>query len=125
MYQKRDENMTFKSESFDPAGTLRNLDGDIELFQGLVLVFLEESASLLEEIRDAIGLGDDARVQRAAHTLKGTSGNLGARGTMDAAFRLEVLARDGKVEDFPRAFEDLRAELDRLTRDLRRTLESP
>src|SRR5215210_1078759 len=56
---------------------LREL-GDQELLAELVGLFLEDMPPQLEALREAIEGGDASSVQRVAHTLKGSCGNMGA-----------------------------------------------
>ena len=51
----------------------------------------------MAEIRQAIDQRDGARLQQAAHYLKGSVGNLGARQAFEAAGRLEP---DGREQDW-------------------------
>lgn len=60
----------------------------------IVAVFLEEAAARIEEMREATGAGDRARVNRAAHTLKSSAATLGAT-------RLSALC--GDLQDATRA----------------------
>lgn len=79
-------------ETFDMATALDRVEGDVSLIRELAGLFLDESPHRLEEIRDAITQRDVRRLQRAAHTLKGSVGNFGASRAFDATRRLEVLA---------------------------------
>jgi len=54
-------------------GALAMLDGDTELFGELVKLFMSESVDLLNQIRDAIEQHDAKRLERAAHSLKGSA----------------------------------------------------
>ena len=64
---------------FDRERTLASVDGDMELLREVVGLFLEEYPKTLAEIRDAIDEGDPHRLNRAAHSLKGSVGNFGAQ----------------------------------------------
>jgi HPt (histidine-containing phosphotransfer) domain-containing protein len=56
----------------DPA-----LDGDGDLVVELINLYLEEGARLLQVVNDALRTKDAAAIKRAAHSLRGSSGNLG------------------------------------------------
>ena len=77
-------------------------------------LFLDGLTDSIAGIRDGIALNDDNAVERAAHSLKGSVGNFGARRAYDIAYRLEVLGRDGKLAES----EDAVPELQREFRDL-------
>jgi CheY-like chemotaxis protein len=72
---------------------------DWELLKELIRVFEDECPRLVAEIRAGLFERDARRVLLAAHTLKGTANNFGARETSEAAFRLESLSRAGDLTD--------------------------
>ena len=69
----------------DRAAALEGLDGDEELLQDLAAVFLEDSPRLMAAVRQAVAEGDPGRLERAAHSLKGSVANFGARAASEAA----------------------------------------
>ena len=95
-----------------PAGVLdRNalinrVEGDMELLSDIIELFKQDSVRQVAAIRDAIGKKQADDVRRAAHTLKGTCGNLGAPEAAATALELERLAATG---DLSRAQDILRA----------------
>lgn len=82
-------------DAFDRSAAMHNLGGDEGLFREVIGLFLEDCPRLIGEIRAAIDTGDDMALARAAHTLKGTSGHLGATEVGAAATRLESSCRSG------------------------------
>ncbi len=73
---------------------LRDLDGgDGELLSAIVSEYLDDGARLLDTIREALAEGDPQAVERAAHTLKGSSANLGADRVTGICAELEALGR--------------------------------
>ena len=95
-----------------PAGVLdRNalinrVEGDMELLSDIIELFKQDSVRQVAAIRDAIGKKQADDVRRAAHTLKGTCGNLGAPEAAATVLELERLAATG---DLSRAQDILRA----------------
>jgi HPt (histidine-containing phosphotransfer) domain-containing protein len=61
---------------------LRRLQGEDEpdIVAELTGMFLKDARSRLEAVEEALQKGDAPAVERAAHTLKGGSGSMGARG---------------------------------------------
>ena len=53
-------------------------EGQPSLLRKVIRIYMESSPKLRETIRHSITLGDAAAMQSAAHSLKSTSGNLGA-----------------------------------------------
>jgi two-component system, sensor histidine kinase and response regulator len=76
---------------------MSRVGGDAELLKELAVLFLEEYPRLLAELRAAHEQGDARQVERAAHGLKGSVANFGARRAVDAAFQIEQLGRGGKL----------------------------
>ncbi len=98
---------------------LRDLDpGDGELISALVAEYLNDGQRLLTVLREAVAEGDPEALERAAHTLKGSSANLGAVRVAEICGRLEALGRANALGTAPRlvadagnAFIDVRAAL--------------
>ncbi len=67
-------------DAFDIAAALERVDGDRELMKELAGLFLGECPRCMGEIRQAIAQRDGPGLQRAAHYLKGSVGNLGRAG---------------------------------------------
>lgn len=83
----------------DRGALLDRIGGDAEFLRELALMFGEQREQLLGEIRSALERGDADGLARAAHTLKGCVGNLGAGAAFEAARRLEMLARERRLEN--------------------------
>jgi two-component system, sensor histidine kinase and response regulator len=73
------------------------LGGDEDLLRELCQIFLEESPVLLQELRQAIVDADPEAVMRAAHSLKGELGYLGAAGASQAARELEDMGHENNL----------------------------
>jgi CheY-like chemotaxis protein len=80
----------------------------------LVQLFRQESGKLLAEIRQSVEAGDARRLQRAAHTLKGSADCLAAGPTVAAALRLELMGRNADLTGAEAARAQLEAEVARL-----------
>ena len=82
---------------FDIDAALGRVRGKRELLRQVAALFIAQSKRLLTEIREEIDCRDGARLERSAHTLKGSIGTFGARGAFDAALRMEL---SGQRRDF-------------------------
>jgi HPt (histidine-containing phosphotransfer) domain-containing protein len=80
---------------FDNTTVLKRVDGDRELLKEVAGIFIEDTPKLLSDIRTAISRADGKALERAAHTLKSSVGNFGAKAAVDAAFQLEQMGRRG------------------------------
>jgi two-component system sensor histidine kinase/response regulator len=81
--------------SFDPAAALQRVEGDRELLEEIARIFAEECPKMLAEIRGALAGADAPLLERLAHTLKGSSSNLGALALPHSAATLEQMAHAG------------------------------
>ncbi len=77
---------------------MARVGSDTELLRELAQLFLEESPRLMGELRAAHEQGDAKQVERAAHGLKGSVANFGAKPAVDAAHQIELLGKAGKLE---------------------------
>jgi len=98
----------------DEALLMSRVDGDAELLNDLVDLFLGEYPHRLEEIRAAIEKQDARGVERGAHGLKGSTSNLAANMASEAALKLERLAREGGLEGAQDLLRELESQLARL-----------
>jgi len=85
--------------AFDRQRALSRVGGDIQLLQEIAVLFIEECPRGFAEIQAAVECGDAAKLERAAHALKGSVANFGARAAVDAAFRLEQMGRNRELTE--------------------------
>jgi signal transduction histidine kinase/CheY-like chemotaxis protein len=79
----------------DTALGLRRMQGNRDFYLAMLRKFAENQASAMEQIAAALAAADHTTAERAAHTLKGLAGNVGATALYDAAARLEAAIRSG------------------------------
>lgn len=89
-------------------GTIR---GDEDLFWELCEIFLEESPKLLHKLGQAIAESDSEAVMRAAHSLKGELGYLGAIEASHASQALEDMGHEKNLSQGAEVFALLEREL--------------
>jgi CheY-like chemotaxis protein len=102
------------TDAIDLEATLERLDGDRNLFQELTELFKDDCPRMVERMRRAIVLCDAKSLEACAHTLKGSSANLGAMAVSHAAGEIERLARTGSTESTSVEFRVLQGEIERL-----------
>ena len=92
--------------------TLRELGGagNPGYLDGLISDFLEDSSKRLEALRGAVQSGDAKALERAAHALKGSSGNMGLRRMQELCRHLESIGKSGAVERAGALMESLEGE---------------
>jgi PAS domain S-box-containing protein len=89
--------------------------GDNEFAKELVGTFAESSKESIDEIRGALAATDLIATQRAAHSLKGSAGSVGAMTARTLAANLEDAARNQNASEAALLFEALRDEISRAT----------
>ena len=77
-------------------------DGDPELLLDLIQLFLDDGPAKIESLVQGLDEQDFDKMERAAHALKGSSGNLGAVLLQDSCEKMQEATR-GK--DFERSKE--------------------
>jgi PAS domain S-box-containing protein len=95
--------VTAAAETPDPAvfdwdGVLDTFLGQRETVVSLLGRFTEKASAQLRELEDALADGDYSRFRETAHSLKGASWNLSARGLGDAALSAETAGRDADAD---------------------------
>ncbi len=103
-----------RAQVFNSEGALAMLDGDTELFAELVKLFLNESVELQDQIHDAIEERDAKRLERAAHSLKGSAAAFCGEATRAVAQKLEAIGASGNLDQAGDLFVELQDELVRL-----------
>jgi CheY-like chemotaxis protein len=97
---------------------LKSFDGDRELVSMLARVFADSSPGQLSELDDAVTRGDAEALASGAHALRGSVANFRAEAAVDAATRLEQLARTGDLADADSALAVLQNEIEQLREEL-------
>jgi two-component system, sensor histidine kinase and response regulator len=99
---------------------LRGLQGEDEpdVVAELAGMFLEDAHSQLEAVEEALQKGDAPVIQRVAHTLKGGSGSMGARGMFGLCAQLEDVGASGDLAQGSELLGRIREELGRVARAL-------
>ncbi len=77
------------------------VEGGESILAKLIEVFIENTPRVIEEARAGLARKLSPRLERAAHTLKGSCSNFGAERMRVACERLEKVARQGELEGAP------------------------
>ena len=91
---------------------------DVELQAELKSIFRETSPAMLARLRDAVAARDAHALEQAAHSLRGSLSALNAPTSSAAAFRLETIGRQRRMDEAPSALAELERELERLDASL-------
>jgi two-component system sensor histidine kinase/response regulator len=93
---------------------LERVDGDEALLSDLAMLFCQESPRMLAAVREAVSAHDGERLQRAAHSLKGSVATFAAPDAFEAVLHLERIGRSGDLADAEKAYAALTIEIERL-----------
>jgi HPt (histidine-containing phosphotransfer) domain-containing protein len=74
------------------------------LIAELIEIFLADAPQRLHDISKGLSSGDLKTVERAAHTLKSSSANIGAVGLSNLCREMEQIAREKKLDAIPPLF---------------------
>lgn len=107
------------SKVLDLDVALERMGGDREILAVMKVAFQEDAPLLLQELEDALSLGDEAVVARAAHSLKGLASNFEATQLMNAASRLEKEITSQSLRKCVHLVEQVRSELTLVLRGLK------
>jgi CheY-like chemotaxis protein/HPt (histidine-containing phosphotransfer) domain-containing protein len=111
----------------DPAviDSLKELadEGDPELFQDLVELFLRDTPGRLDGMREACTAGDARALEAAAHSLKSSCGNMGAMSLATVCRQLEQAGRENQLESVPGLIARTESEYERVQSALRGQLD--
>lgn len=97
-------------------------DGDPELLLDLVQMFLEDGPNKVRAVTEGIAAGDFESAERAAHSLKGSSGNLGARQLQNVCEQLQIATRYQKKDESQKLAAGLGTTFDAAEQALRKLL---
>lgn len=99
---------------------LRDLqeDGEDDLIKELIEIYIADAPSYIADISLAVESANAHAMERAAHTLKGSSASLGANLLAAACLEMEKLGRSNSVEGAPELLAHIEREFERARRAL-------
>jgi two-component system sensor histidine kinase/response regulator len=107
----------------DRRALMERLEGDAGLLAEIVDLFLKSAPGMMRDIQEGLARRDAGALERAAHALKGSVANFGARAAFEAALRMERLAQEGDLTGARAAWAPLEKEVVRLKRALAKLAE--
>ncbi len=103
----KDVDLQQQLANLDRAVALERVGGDEDLLREIAVLFLDEVPAMMDEISAAIAGRDGTALERAAHYLKGSVGNFGAKNAFKAALRLEAIGRARNLDAASEAYHEL------------------
>jgi HPt (histidine-containing phosphotransfer) domain-containing protein len=74
-------------------------DGDPELLLDLIKLFLDDGPGKVASIEQGLAKGDFDQMERGAHALKGSAGNLGARLLQGVCEEMQLATRQHRLPE--------------------------
>jgi HPt (histidine-containing phosphotransfer) domain-containing protein len=99
---------------FNYDASLRRMGNDGQLFREMIGLLQEDSPRLFRELEKSVEERNAQKVRHAAHTLKSLSANFSAVRVINAAEKIEQLARSTTWDEIPAAVRELDQALDEL-----------
>lgn len=94
---------------FNIINSLKEMDepGEPSFYSELITIYLGQSPGLIEDIRTSYNLKNSEQMGRAAHTLKGSSLNVGLRKFAEICKELELKGKNNDFDDVDKLLENL------------------
>ena len=107
--------------------TLRQLTtpGEPDVLTEVLRLFLQEVPPRMDRLRIAYAAGNIEEVYRAAHSLKGSAGNIGAQRFMGVCRQLDEMGRAGDLAEAAPLVNALALEYQTVAAEIDRIIGSP
>lgn len=99
-----------------------NPDDNDEFLREIAAIFLEDTPLRIAELEQSLAAGDAAKFTRAAHSIKGSSANLGAMALRAVAETLEHNARKDGLAGVASHIDAIKAEFARAQIELNKLI---
>lgn len=99
-------------------------DTDNSFIRELIEIYLQDTPARISDLNKAIAESDAAAAVRAAHTIKGSSGNFGARQLVARALEIETQAKTGNLLSIAALIPSLNDEFAQVAAALKKIAES-
>ena len=96
--------------------------GEPDVLAEVLRLFLQEAPPRIERLRNAWASGNIEELHRAAHSLKGSAGNIGARRMFEVCRRLDEQGRSGDRSGVAELVDELSAEFDKVESEIHQLL---
>lgn len=118
------ENSVIDPQSIESLRALNPDDND-EFLREIAGIFFEDTPQRIAELDQSLASGDVSRFTRAAHSIKGSSSNLGAMALRAAAEKLEQHTRGQGLVDVASLLADVKLQFGRAHAELTALLARP
>jgi two-component system sensor histidine kinase/response regulator len=113
----------FSPKTFDLTSAMETVLGNEDLFREIAGMFIENSSDDIAKIKEGIAADDAGILEREAHSMKGAVGNFGAKALYEAAYHLEKLGSQGKLEAAAKGLSTLESALNEFISEMKIVLQ--
>lgn len=99
---------------FDKAALLDRLVGDEDLVKSILGIFLENAPLQIRDLKACLEKSDMSGVELHAHTIKGSSANIGGEALRASAFAVEKCSKTGDIEGIRIGLSELERQYEKL-----------
>lgn len=99
-----------KIKIFDRELCLERFEGDEELLEELLEIYVDDAPNIFARFVEALEKGDLSVAEREAHSMKSASANVGAERVRDASMQAEKAAKAGDRATVERLLEEMQSE---------------
>ncbi len=99
---------------WDREATLTRMSGDEELLCNAAATFINDAPRQINEMIESLRSRDAVRIERAAHTLKGSAASMGASALSKIAVALETRARSNNLKQIEQFYSMIENAFERL-----------
>ena len=96
--------------------------GEADVLTEVLTIFLQEVPPRIDRLRTSWADGNIQEVQRAAHSLKGSAGNIGARALYEISRQIDEKGRTGDLSGLAPLIDALTAEFGKVEVEIRRLM---
>ena len=96
--------------------------GEPDVLAQVLNLFLAEAPLRMDRLRNALAAGNIEEVRRAAHSLRGGAGNIGARRLSEVCRQFEAQGKSGDLAGSAALVNALGVEFDKVEVEIRRLL---
>jgi len=98
--------------------------GEPDVLAEVLQLFLNEVPPRIDRLRNAWTSGNIEEMHRAAHSLKGSAGNIGAKRLYDVCSRLDALGKAGDLATVATLVDALGEEFVKVESEIKRLIET-
>ncbi len=103
---------------------LELMDGDADLLKEVLQIFVDDAPRKMNGLRNALDIADADAISLEAHSIRGSSANIGAELIRELAFKIEQAGVEHQIGTALELFEKLESELTRLKTRIATVIES-